>query len=159
MWIFSKPAEQLTEADLQWLITNGVRESVTLEFKRQMYERRDQSARFEVLRDVTSIANAEGGALILGVDEDGAGTAKELMPVPDAEVEANRLVSSCLSSIADRIPGLKAARVPIASGHVIVVTIPRSYRRPHMVIADGVNELWIRHDRQKSKMSPRSVPP
>lgn len=34
-----------------------------------------------------------------------------------------------------------------------MVTIPRSYRKPHMVVADGLNELWIRHDRQKSRMA------
>ncbi len=130
-----------------------MRESVTFEYKRQMYDRRDSDARKEMLRDISSIANAEGGVLIVGMEEDGAGTAQALVPVPDAEAEAGRIVSSCLASIVDRIPGLKATRVPVAGGDVVVVTIPRSYRRPHMVTLDGVNELWIRHDRQKSKMT------
>lgn len=95
MWLFSKPSEQLTEDDLGALITNGVRESVTLEFKRQMYDRRDPNARIEMLRDISSIANAEGGVLVVGIQEDGAGTAQALVPVPDAEVEAARIISTC----------------------------------------------------------------
>lgn len=153
MWPFSKPAEQLTEADLRWLIDNAVRENVSVEYKRQTYDKRDPNARIEMLRDVSSIANAEGGVLILGMDEDGAGVARALVPVPDAEAEGRRIVSSCLASIAERIPGLAARPVTITGGEAIVVIIPRSYRRPHMITADGANELWIRHDRQKSRMS------
>src|SRR5262245_43488146 len=143
MWPFSKPVEQLAEGDLRSLIANAVRESTAIEFKRQIYDRRDPNARFEVLRDISSIANADGGVLIFGIEEDGAGTAQARIAVPDAETEAARIISTCLTGIADRIQGLKATRIPITSGDAVVVTIPRSYRRPHMVIADGVNELWI----------------
>src|SRR5262249_31256505 len=38
-------------------------------------------------------------------------------------------------------------------GDVVVVRVPRSYRRPHMITFDGATDFWIRHDRQKSRMS------
>jgi Putative DNA-binding domain len=153
MWIFRKPPDALTEEDLQQLVEARVRESVTVEFKGEMYRRRDPQASLEMLRDVSSIANAEGGVLIIGIEEDGEGTAVGLRPVPDAEAEANRLIASCHANIAERIPALRAPRVPMAGGNAIVVVIPRSYRKPHMVTANGATEFWIRHDRQKSRMS------
>lgn len=152
MWPFTHRLEALTEADLQRLIAAGVRESTTLEFKREMYRRNAKHTR-EMLRDVAAMANAEGGVLIIGMKEDGQGTAQQLIPVPDAEAEANRLVQLCLAHISERIPGLQARPVPINGGDVVVVRVPRSYRRPHMITFEGVTDFWVRHDRQKSRMS------
>lgn len=44
-----------------------------------------------MLRDVASLANANGGVLIIGMAEDGEATAAELVLVPNGEVEAQRL--------------------------------------------------------------------
>ena len=152
MWIFTKPIQDLQAEDLESLITNRVREHVALEFKREMYGRSDADIR-EMLRDVSSIANAEGGTLIIGMEEDGDGVATALRPVPEAEVQAQRLIGSCTGSIAERIPGIQAVPVLIPGGHIIVVRIPRSYRRPHMVPFGGPTDFWVRHDRQKARMS------
>jgi len=151
MWVFSRPLERLDEGDLTALI--GVREYQVLEFKEQMYERRGPEAKRQLLRDVSALANAEGGVLIIGVAEDGNGVATAIAPVPDAEVEARRLVSTCLTGLYERVPGLRTQLVPARGGYCIVVMIPRSYRKPHMVIADNAHELWIRQDRQRSEMS------
>ncbi len=153
MWPFTRSLDELTEADLRALIDIAARESTSLEFKREMYQRRDPGHTREALRDVAAIANADGGVLIIGMEEDGQGTARQLIPVPDAEAEANRLVHLCLAHIAERIPGLRAVRVPVNGGDVVVVRIPQSYRRPHMITFEGVTDFWIRHDRQKSRMS------
>lgn len=152
MWIFTKPLEQLTTPDLEALVTNGVQENVAIDFKREMYGGADAQIR-EMLRDVASMANAEGGALVIGMDEDGDGRAAGLVPVADAETQANRLVSSCLATIAERIPGLRARPIGGAGQQAIVVRIPRSYRRPHMITFQGGTEFWVRHDRQKARMS------
>jgi predicted HTH transcriptional regulator len=48
-----------------------------------------------MLRDVSSIANADGGVLILGIAEDGESQAVKILPVPDAEGEADRLMKLC----------------------------------------------------------------
>ena len=82
MWPFSKLAQDLTEADLVCLVDDRTRENIGLEYTRDMYARKDPNAQREMLRDISSIANAEGGALIIGMDEDGTGTAKALVSVP-----------------------------------------------------------------------------
>jgi predicted HTH transcriptional regulator len=152
VWIFSKPIDQLGGEELRFLIANRIRETTTLEFKRAMHDSQPLAV-LEMLRDVSSMANAEGGIMILGMDEDGQGVAKKLVNVPDPERQSNRLVSSCLSGITERIPGLRAVPISYGRGTAIVVQIPRSHRRPHMVTYQGANEFWMRHDRQKSKMS------
>src|SRR5205823_2632998 len=101
----------------------------------------------------SSIANAGGGVLLIGMEEDGEGTATRPAPIRDAETEANRLITLCNTHIEERIPGLRAVRVPSGGGDVIVVHIPTSYRKPHMIKHEGLTDFWIRHDRQKSRMS------
>jgi len=144
---------EINEADLQDLITDRVRESQTLEYKRDSYGRNDEQVR-EMLRDISAMANAFGGDLLIGVDEDAEGVAIELLGIENAEEEAQRMVSSCLSNLEDRIPGLVGWPVPLSNGrHVILVRIQRSLRAPHMVTFRGLNQFWVRHDRQKSPMS------
>jgi hypothetical protein len=153
MWMFDKTLDALRSQDLQWLVDTRVRESAILEYKRQPYGGSDGEIR-KMLRDVTAMANAEGGVLILGMEEDGDGIAAALTPVAQADVEAPRIVSSCLANVAERIPGLRAVPVPIRPGEsVIVIQIPRSHRKPHMITFQGGTEFWIRHDRQQSRMS------
>lgn len=148
-----KLLEKISEADLQALIDNGVRESQTLEYKRGVYGRGDEEVR-EMLRDISSIANAFGGDLLIGVEEDGDGVPVALPGIENGEAEAARIVGSCLSNIAERIPGLRAWPVSLHNGrHVICLRIPRSLRAPHMVTLKGLNQFWARHDRQKAPMS------
>jgi Putative DNA-binding domain len=148
-----KALEAITERDLQEMIDQSERESQTLEYKREAYARNDAGIR-EMLRDIASIANAFGGDLLIGVDEDTNGAAKEFMRIRNAEEESQRIVSSCLSNIAERIEGLRIHSVLLEDGSfVLVVRIPRSLRAPHMVTFNGLNQFWIRHDRQKSPMS------
>lgn len=152
-----KPLEEISDADLQVLIDNGVRESQTLEYKREVYGRGDEEVR-EMLRDISSIANAFGGDLLIGVEEDREGVAIALRGVENGEAEATRIVSSCLSNIDERIPGLRAWPIPLHNGcYVICVRIPRSLRAPHLVTFKGLNQFWARHDRQKAPMSIHEV--
>lgn len=150
MWPFSKPLERLEERDLVALI--GVRENQALEFK-EVYDRRDPQAPSKMLRDVSAMANAEGGALIIGMAADADEVATRLVPVPDAETEATRLVQICDRGLQEQITGLRTYPVRVAGGHAIVVFIPKSYRKPHVVVANEPYELWTRHDRRNTSMS------
>lgn len=152
MWVFNKPVEELREEDLQSLISNRVREGATLAYKRQMYGSSDSEIR-KMVRDIASLANRDGGIIVIGMDEDGEGVALSLVPVPNAEGEASRIASSCLANISERIAGLRAVPILVAGGSVIVVQVPRSYRKPHMVTFQGRTEFLLRHDRQNSPMS------
>jgi len=157
MSLQGKPLEAITEADFQGLIENQVRESQTLEYKRDPYGRGDEQVR-EMLRDISSLANAFGGDLLIGIGENEEGVAVDILGIENAEQEATRIISSSVSNLQERILGLRAWPAPIEGGrHVIVVRIPRSLRAPHMVTFKGLNQSWIRHDRQKSPMSIQEI--
>ena len=77
MFLSAMPLERVSEADLQRLIADGVRESRDLDFKRDPVGD-DRDAKREFLRDVTSFANTAGGYLIIGMAE-AAGVADALI--------------------------------------------------------------------------------
>jgi predicted HTH transcriptional regulator len=77
MFLSELPLERHSEADLQRLIADGVRESRDLDFKRDAVGD-DRDAKREFLRDVTSFANAAGGYLLIGMAE-AAGVADALI--------------------------------------------------------------------------------
>ncbi len=151
--VFGKPPTEVSEADLQSLVQHEVRERQALDFKRDPYGKNDDG-KLEMLKDISAMANAYGGEILLGVDESGEGIASEIVGIPDGEREAQSIVSSCLSTIDERIRGLATHPVPLSNGrHVVIIQIPQSLRAPHMVTYKGRNQFWARHDRQKSPMS------
>ena len=144
---------EIASSDLDSLIDSGVRESQTLEFKRESYGRSDEDVR-EMLRDISSMANAFGGDLLIGVDEDEDGVAINLPGIDNIDQEAHRIVSSILSNIDEHIPGLHTQPIPLANDRsVLIVRVPKSHRGPHLITFKGLNQFWLRHDRQKSRMS------
>ena len=148
-----KLLENTTKKDLREMVIQREQESQILEYKREPYKRNDEETR-EMLRDITSIANAFGGDLIIGMEEDTNGSALQLIGIWNPEEESQRIVSSCLSNISEHISGLRIHPVLLQDGSsVLVVRIPRSLRAPHMITFRGLNQFWIRHDRQKSPMS------
>lgn len=152
---FHKELDEITGKDITDLITNQVRENLNLEYKEMMYGSGDEETR-EKLRDITSMANAHGGHILIGVKEDGQneGIPITCEGIEDAEAASARITSSCLSNIDERIPGLQIHPVPLSNGkHIIVIRIPKSPRAPHMITFKGLYQFWKRHDRQKSRMS------
>src|SRR5262249_28263652 len=72
--MLSRALPDLTETDIAQLVTNSVTEGRDLEFKRDWPGNGDDD-RKEFLADVSSLANAQGGDLVFGVeDKDGVAT-------------------------------------------------------------------------------------
>ena len=57
MWPFTHRLDELTENDLRTMIADGIHEGTGLEFKREMYHRRNPEHTREMLRDIAAIAN------------------------------------------------------------------------------------------------------
>ncbi len=64
-----KPLNEIAEADIQQLKASGVEEGKTIEYKRDLPGTKDEDKR-ELLADVSSFANTEGGDIIYGGAED-----------------------------------------------------------------------------------------
>lgn len=152
---FQKNLIDISEGDIASLITNQVRENQNLEYKETIYGNADEETR-EMLRDISSLANAQGGHILIGVKEDNQneGLPIQIVGIANGETACARIVSSCLSNVDERIPGLATHLVPLSGGnHVLIVQIPKSPRAPHIITFKGLYQFWKRHDRQKSRMS------
>jgi hypothetical protein len=66
--MFTKEFDEISLADLQSLVDEGIPEGRQLEFKRDFYGTNDESRR-EFAADVSAMANAFGGYLLIGIDE------------------------------------------------------------------------------------------
>ena len=79
---------QISEANLLALF--GASETENLDFKRETYGHNREGHR-EVCKDVSALANTKGGDLLIGVDEDDASAAAEVVGIDDAQEEIQRL--------------------------------------------------------------------
>lgn len=152
MGLFDKPLEQVTEEDLQGLIDGKIRECVYLDYKSKTYGNND-SAKKEFLKDVSAFANARGGYLLIGITEK-YGYPREILGIDNVDDEAAASISLCSSCIQERIQGLKVHPVPLDNGkHVLVVEVPRSIRRPHMISFSKHSSFWKRQSDQNVSMN------
>jgi hypothetical protein len=142
-----KPLDTIREEDLYLLISDGIIEGKTIEYKRDSYGNTDDSKK-EFLKDVSSFANTSGGFLLIGVD------AKNGIPaeIPGIEIasidqEKLRLESILIDNIRPRIQGLKIKEVNLESRsrYVIIISIPQSFVFPHMVTYKKSNKFYSRN--------------
>lgn len=130
---------ETTQADIEALIAGRVQEGPHIEFKRDLPVAWDASAKHELVADATAFANAGGGDLIFGVDENYAAEASSLVPQMAASIDAEvrRLQDFLLTLVEPRVPGLQVHAIPVVSGaiagHVVVVRVPQSWATPHRV--------------------------
>lgn len=150
--MFSKPISQITESDIQTLVDNHQKESSILEYKQEVTG--SDHEKKEIAKDVSAIANTDGGYLIVGVQEtDGkasaiTGTSKKVGRQPVEEWLESVLISNVRPKLT-----IKPKIIEIATDSdrvVVVLHIPESTRRPHMVIADGRNAYYKRHNYQST---------
>ncbi len=158
---FQKTFDAITSDDLKLLIDHEVPERQNLEYKRQEWDHGAEDVR-EMLRDISAMANAYGGYILLGVEErnDNSGIPVRINGIGSkrADMERGRIQASCLVNIDPRIPGFKIRTITIGKDiSVIAIRVSRSMRAPHMVTYQGLNQFWVRHDRQKSKMSVEEI--
>jgi hypothetical protein len=137
--------EELSETDLSELKTAQVPEGMRIEYKLKNYGNSGAEKR-EFLKDISALANTQGGHLILGISET-SGVATDIIGIenidPDAEIL--RLDQISKGGLEPRIPGLRMKAVPLDNGnHVIVLRAPRSWNSPHRVIAQGSNKFYLR---------------
>jgi hypothetical protein len=153
MALFSKRLADVVPEDLQALIGNSIAEARDIEFKSTVGK--SDADRREFLADVSSFANATGGDLIIGINEN-SGVADSFAPIaPDAaDAEILRLESIIRDGLDPRIPGVetRAVLTPDGNGVVLVIRIPRSFAAPHMVTLGNLSRFYSRNSAGKHQL-------
>ncbi len=118
-----------TEKDLQELIDNKIGESTTLEYK--SLESLNNNS--EIAKDVSAMANSEGGIIIYGIKEDEAGFPNEIEWTSNKGLK-DKIDQVLTTQINRKIESCKIEEVKSEGNNkefVIVVNVPRSDLAPH----------------------------
>src|ERR1051326_6068320 len=132
-----KPAWEWTETYLNELIVMGVRESLTLDYKRcDALQRKDGKIR-EISKDVSAFANYAGGTIVYGIIEDkNVPTGFDDGLDPAGDINKEWLEQVITSNIQQRIDGVRIHVVDLPtskpSRSALIVFVPQSKRAPHM---------------------------
>ena len=173
--ILSKPIRDITHADIESLVDSGVPEGERMEFKRELPAakagERDQwmidqtkiggYAKNKILKEVVSFANAYGGVLVLGIEEDGEAEpakAKKICPIPKCEEAAKRFRDIFRDRVEPKLPACDIFAVETGSKEtgVVVFRVPgRSRLAPHRI--KGTNICPIRRWDRSEEMTMREI--
>lgn len=152
MALIDVPLSRVQLGDLQALVVEQAREGRRIEFK-QMVEG-DDGAKREFLADVSSLANASGGDLVIGIREQN-GIAVEVVGIARAaeDAETLRLENIVRDGLEPRLPGVQTRVVDIDEERsALVIRVPRSWAGPHMVSFKGLSRFYSRNSAGKYQL-------
>ncbi|HXP74041.1 MAG TPA: ATP-binding protein, partial [Stellaceae bacterium] len=169
--ILTKPFETITPADVAELVSESWPEGYTVEFKRALPTAKggdDQwitggnkigdYARDEILSEIVAFANAQGGMLVLGIEEtkDKPPRANNVVPLPRVGELARRFEDAARSCIDPPLPRLQVRPIEIQSGEGVVIfrTGPSS-SAPHRLTT--TLDAYKRHGSSTMKMTMREI--
>ena len=152
--------DDLTPEYIQGLIDSEVAEGLRLEYKEQLpSDQSDDKRRF--LYRIAGMANASGGDMLFGiVDKDGpdgqnTGIADRLsgMSIANPQKATEPLANLIRDGITPRLAGVKMKIINSSAGDVMVIRIPPSWNKPHMVTIGQVDRFYTRTSIGSSPMS------
>jgi hypothetical protein len=151
--MIDKPLNQITFADIDQFVQEQWPEGKTVDYKRDAFGNRDEDKK-ELLKDVSSFANTQGGDILIGVDEDkGVPVGIPGVTVPDIDKEKLRLEEIIRRGLDPRIDFAIHHVLTPASSAVIVIRVQESLLFPHRVVFQGkFGEFWARSSAGKYSM-------
>lgn len=155
--MINKRFELIDKSDIDSLIVNQVPESRTIDYKEELPGNTDNDKK-EFLADVSSFANASGGDLLYGIQEqrDSKGQPTGLPEIANgldginSDTEIRRLENIIRDGIAPRISNVQLAAIEgFSKGTLIVIRIPKSWTSPHMVTFKNHSRFYSRNSAGK----------
>src|SRR5690606_34360225 len=121
--LFNKQINEISERDIQSLITSGSSEHRQLEFKQELpceqqldhrQKGKKKDPKFEFICDISAMANGSGGDIIFGIGEDKSSNTLFAcpFPIPDWDKLKLRLQGWITSGIEPIIIGYDIERIP-----------------------------------------------
>src|SRR6266851_6119899 len=118
------------KADLDRLLTDDIKESLTLDYKRAAALAKTTPKRdSELFKDVSAFANSAGGQIVYGIEEEGPHPKRvqDVDAINPAEVSREWIEQVIDSNVQPRITGLHIQPIDVAPGRVAyVITIPQA---------------------------------
>ncbi len=139
------------------LVNEGTPESSTLDFKREYYEAGDKG-KVDFLKDVTAMANTDGGTILIGVTEvDGFATNFAEMSNEGFDKQKNRM-AALLSTGTDPKLTVEINGVEIDQENFVVeIEVPKSWMGPHRAIHNNQSYFYMRTTHGNDPMDTRQI--
>jgi hypothetical protein len=145
--MIERELKDISEADLQKLITDPVREGKSIEFKSELNLKTDDAKR-KFLASIASFANAAGGDFVIGIKTDDAdkGRPASIQPLtnfnPDADILMLRDIIR--AHIEPKVFTVEYKDVNVTGGHVLVIRIRKTWVGAHMVTYNNDFRFYTR---------------
>ena len=149
----NKKFDEPTLSEIESIIDGGVAESLLLEFKKQ-----PTSNSKEIAKEVSSMANSEGGIIIYGINEDEYGKASEICWLNASEKFPERF-ENIIASTVNPTPDFRIKNISHPedkSREIYVVFVSRS-KNFHMVTENNDNRYYRRMGRTIKIMEPAEM--
>jgi hypothetical protein len=151
----------MDRAALERFLHLAVPEGHLIDYKCALTEGSQNKQHHEFLKDVSAFANANGGHLLLGVREPSAGLRieEQIVGIEGGDELAHNLERLCASGAIDpRIPGIRFHTILVGENrHVLIVQVPPSIGRPHMITYDKRTSFHIRHSESVQQMTAHDI--
>jgi len=163
MYLTLSDVRGIGEDKLREFLEKRIPEGHHLDYKKDLIREGNASgsnlgngAKREFLKDITGFANANGGDILLGVNEPSESTSvdEQLVGIDDGNQLAQSLERLARDSVDPPIPGLHFEPVSLRNGKVaMVVHIPPTNMRPHRVNHSGHVGFYMRHSESTFSMN------
>lgn len=131
--------------DVDKLVLNQSSENHYLEYKSADILK-EAHAKEKILKEISAFANADGGVLVIGIDEDEENRARSLSTFSDCSLHAQRIQQWSADNVEPPISTIKSdAHIKEGDKGVIVVTIPSSITAPHRLRLSKGQSRYNRH--------------
>lgn len=158
--------EAITKEHVEDLVRDKEPEGRDLDYKRDLPPTRTEGERKEFLKDVSSFANAAGGLILFGVEEERdsenrkTGRPADVVGLRDVSCDAEilrleQIIRSGLDPRPSPFPRFKVID-GFAGGPVLALRIYRSWSRPHMLRTDD-SRFWSRSSAGKHPLDVREI--
>jgi hypothetical protein len=124
----------------------GLIETQTIEIKRHLsLDKNGKPENKEFVKDVTAMANAEGGIIFLGIDE----KSQEIcgIDVKFGNQKIEDWVSNVMNDLVDKSIDYQLHQIPVNDSEnqkIVIISIKKGLNKPYYVIADKKSLAYIR---------------
>ncbi len=120
----------MTIDELNRLISDRIQESLHLDYKAS--DALQKKKRDEIAKDVSAMANSDGGKIIYGITERDHYPERLDDGIPNAEIDREWIENILNSTISPKLPNITITPLEVGEGaSYYVIDIPKSYSGPH----------------------------
>lgn len=152
--MIERSLDAICAADLSALVRTRRAEGRRLDFK-LAFPGAGESAVKELLADVSSFANTDGGDIVIGMQEDGNGVAMKLVGIETVTLDQDllRIEDQIRNCLEPRLPAFQVHTVQLPQDRAaLVVRIGASLLAPHRVTYKNSGRFYARNSRGKFEL-------